>query len=438
MDFDLKRLSRFKGRSPEVQRKRGRWIFFSGIVLGCFFLLIYFLDLPPKSIPPSADLIGPTRTTTKESKPQEPQCQIIKGRVKEGSTLSKSLSEKSIPPQTIDLVVSKLKPYVNFKKIKGGTYQFITDVNGALVKFVYEAGPTEVYKVERDAQGYTARREEIPLETYWVKAGGEIRSSLFEAMDTIGEQDSLTIAFAEVLAWEIDFYKDIREGDRFKVVVEKIYKGNEFIKYGPIHAVEYERGEKIIRGIRYQEGYYNEQGVSLRKAFLKAPLCFNRISSRFSRARKHPILGGVRPHFGVDYAAPSGTPVWAVADGTVVLCGWNGGYGRQVILRHMNGYRTYYAHLSGSANGIRGGSRVRQKQIVGYVGSTGLSTGPHLDYRLAKDGRHRNPLRESFTAGVPIGRGEMETFQARKVEMLAWLEGDSFYKKKMEGDRKVP
>jgi murein DD-endopeptidase MepM/ murein hydrolase activator NlpD len=211
------------------------------------------------------------------------------------------------------------------------------------------------------------------------------------------------------------------------VVVEKVYKGDQFIQYGPIRAVEYQRGERIIRGIRYKEGYYNEKGISLRRAFLKVPLRFNRISSKFSRARKHPILGGVRPHFGVDYAAPPGTPIWAVADGTVTSCGWSGGFGNQVILRHMNGYTTYYGHLSGFGPGIRKGARVRQKQIIGYVGSTGLSTGPHLDYRVAKDGQFRNPLREMFPKGLPIEKGEMESFHQTRDEMSGWLQGDSPY-----------
>ena len=261
---------------------------------------------------------------------------------------------------------------------------------------------------------------------------GEIHSSLFEAMDTIGEQDSLTLAFAEVLAWEIDFYKDVREGDRFKVVVEKVYKGDQFIQYGTLHAVEYQKGEKVIRGVRYKNGYYNDRGVSLKKAFLKAPLRFNRISSKFSRTRVHPILGGVRPHFGVDYAAPLGTPIWAVADGTVNSCGWNSGFGNQVILRHTNGYATCYGHLSRFGPGIRKGARVKQQQIIGYVGSTGLSTGPHLDYRLLKDGQFRNPLKETFIPGVPIEKKELEIFGKKRDEMLTWLEGESPYSKKIE------
>jgi murein DD-endopeptidase MepM/ murein hydrolase activator NlpD len=425
--MELKRRDRFTWRPFEAQRKRRKWILLSGSFLVGLFLLIYFFVFPPPSPPPSATPPAPLPPT-----PQEPQLHTIEGDVKERSTLFKSLSEKNIPLRWVDLIISKLKPYVNFKKMKGGTYHFVTDGEGELVKFIYEVSPTEIYEIEKDPQGYVVQRKKVLLETHLMKVVGEIRLSLFEAMDAVGEQDALTMAFAEILAWEIDFYKDVREGDQFKVVVEKIYKGDQFIQYGTLNAVEYQRGEKIIRGIRYKEDYYNEKGISLRKAFLKAPLRFNRISSRFSRARKHPILGGVRPHFGVDYAAPPGTPIWAVADGTVTSCGWNGGYGNQVILRHINGYMTYYGHLSGFGRGIRKGVRVRQKQIIGYVGSTGLSTGPHLDYRLAKDSQFQNPLKTTFPTGLPIEKGERETFQQRRDEMLEWLQGDSPYWRKIE------
>ncbi|PIX25842.1 MAG: hypothetical protein COZ69_02095 [Deltaproteobacteria bacterium CG_4_8_14_3_um_filter_45_9] len=275
-------------------------------------------------------------------------------------------------------------------------------------------------------------RQKVPLQVHLVKVVGEIRSSLFEAVNAIGEQDQLTLSFAEILAWEIDFYQDVREGDRFKVVVEKIYKEDQFIQYGTIHAVEYQTGERGLKGFRYKGGYYNEKGISLRKAFLKAPLRFNRISSRFSRARRHPILGGVFPHFGVDYAAPIGTPVWAVADGTVISKGWNRGFGKQVILRHANGYKTYYGHLSRYGTGIRRGKRVQQKEIIGYVGSTGLSTGPHLDYRISKDSRFRNPLKETFPPGYPIGESNKEEFHKRRDEMVTWLTNDIPNQKRLE------
>ena len=408
----------------------------SGTILIALLLFAYFFIFSPEPLPPSADLTGPVSPPSEESR--ESQYQVIEGRVKDRSTFFQSLTEKKIPLHWIEMIISKLKPYVDFRKIKGGTYRLFTDVKGGLVKFIFEASPTEVYEIEKDSQGYTAQRKEVILETRRVKVVGEIRSSLFEAMDAIGEQDQLVIAFAEILAWEIDFYKDVREGDRFKVVVEKVYKGDQFIQYGPIHALEYQRGEKKIRGIGYQGEYYNENGVSLRKAFLKAPLRFNRISSRFSQARRHPILGGVRPHFGVDYAAPIGTQIWAVADGAVLSCGWGGGFGKQVILRHPNGYRTYFGHLSRYGPGIKRGVRVSQKQIIGYVGSTGLSTGPHLDYRLIKDGRFRNPLKESFPKGIPIKRGEMGEFQKRRDKMIAWLQGDNPYSERVEEVERFP
>ncbi|NWG03114.1 MAG: M23 family metallopeptidase [Syntrophaceae bacterium] len=433
MTFDLKKPNPFKGRPFETRKKRRRWFLFIGFFPFGLFLLTYFFFFPPSSPPPPPSEVFPLET----SPAQDPPLNTIEGGIKERSTLFKSLLEKNIPLQWIDLIISKLKPLVNFKKIKGGTYQLITDVKGELVKFIYEVNPTEIYEIERDPQGYTAKKKGVILETRLVKVMGEIRSSLFEAIEAAGEQDGLTIAFADILAWEIDFYKDVREGDRFKLLVEKVYKGDQFIQYGAIHAVEYRRGEKVIRGIRYRDDFYNEKGISLRAPFLKAPLRFNRISSTFSRARNHPILGGVRPHYGIDYAAPLGTPVWAVADGTVTFCGWNGGYGKQVILRHKNGYTTHYGHLSAYGPGIKMGVGVQQKQIIGYVGSTGLSTGPHLDYRLAKDQLFRNPLRETFPTGSPIVKSEMGTFQMKKEEMLAWLEGETVYSKKIEGGGQI-
>jgi murein DD-endopeptidase MepM/ murein hydrolase activator NlpD len=425
MDVELNRTNRPRFPSRKGWKAKKGWMILSGVLFCILILIFSFLFIPSRVDVPSPVPAPITGSEPKTPSSLDPPHQVIQGEVKEGSSFSKSLTEKKIPVRWSDLIIAKLKPYVNFKKIRRGTYQFIMDSKGDLVKFIYEAGPTEVYEIEKESEGYAVQKKEIPLQGVLKKVVGEIRSSLFEAMDAAGEGDPLTISFAEILASEIDFYKDVREGDRFKVVVEKMHKGDEFIRYGTIHAVEYQRGEKVIRGIRYQEDYYDEKGNSLRKAFLKVPLRFSRISSKFSRARNHPILGGVRPHYGVDYAAPSGTPIWAVADGTVVSCGWNTGFGRQVILRHGNGYVSCYGHLSGYGPGIRKGTRVKQKQVIGYVGSTGISTGPHLDYRLVKDGRFRNPLKETFPTGVPLRREERVPFQKQKEEILPWLQGET-------------
>jgi murein DD-endopeptidase MepM/ murein hydrolase activator NlpD len=416
---ECSKINRLGGRPHEAKRRRRVKIYFLGMIFAGLLVAISFRMFASHS--PLSPLPPPQSSS---QLCQRPQFHTIEGEVRDHSTILQSLSEKNIPPDWRDLIVSKLKPFVNFRKIREGAFHFITDDKGQLVKFVYEVSPTEIYEIEKEDQEYVARRMNILLQTRRVRVNGEIHSSLFDAMEEDGEEDSLTIAFADILAWEIDFYKDVREGDRFKVVVEKTYKGDQFIEYGKVLAVEYQRGDKIIRGIRYQDGYYNEKGLSLKKTFLKAPLKFRRISSKFSYARKHPILGGTHPHLGIDYAAPPGTPIWAVADGIVNDCGWNDGFGNQVVLRHMNGYKTYYGHLSRFGSGIRKGVKVRQQQIIGYVGSTGLSTGPHLDYRLTKDSQFRNPLKEIFPTGFPIGNKEREAFEQIKDEMLVCLEGN--------------
>jgi murein DD-endopeptidase MepM/ murein hydrolase activator NlpD len=394
------------------------------IVSGILFVFSLFILF---SFPPQLTVTPPQQ----EWQP-EPQLHVVEGSVKEKSTLYESLVQKKVPIRWIDLIISKLTPHVNFNKIRGGTYRFITDIRGELVKFLFEKSPTEVYEIEKVPEGYVTKQKEVPLKRYLVKVEGEIRFSLYEAINSAGEKDPLALSFAEILAWEIDFYQDLREGDRFKVLVEKIYKEDQFIQYGTIHGVEYEQAGRIIRGIRYQGDYYNEEGISLRKAFLRAPLRFDQISSKFSGARRHPILGGLRPHYGVDYAAPVGTPIWAVADGMVVSAGWNGGFGKQVVLRHVNGYKTYYGHLSRYGSGIRRGMRVKQKQIIGYVGTTGLSTGPHVDYRLSKGGRFRNPLKGLFPTGYPIRKGDLEAFQKKKDEIVTMMTKTALYQEKLE------
>jgi murein DD-endopeptidase MepM/ murein hydrolase activator NlpD len=361
---------------------------------------------------------------------QETPPLIVEGTLKPRDTLYESFVRKKIPIRWIELIVSELRSHMDFRRIKGGTYRFITDIEGELVRFLFEKSPTEVYEIAKGPDGYVTKQKEILLDRRLVKVEGEIRSSLYEAINAAGERDSLALSFAEILACEIDFYQDLQNGDRFTMIVDKIYKGETFIDYGTIYGVAYEQGEKIIRGIRYRDGYYSEEAGSLRKPFLKAPLRFDRISSRFSGARRHPILGGLRPHYGVDYAAPTGTPVWAVADGTVVSVGSNSGFGKQVVIRHMNGYTSFYGHLSRYGRGIRKAVRVSQKQIIGYVGSTGLSTGPHLDYRLTKNGQFRNPLEEFLPSGYSLGNDDLRAFQKTKDEIIALMTCTAFERSK--------
>jgi murein DD-endopeptidase MepM/ murein hydrolase activator NlpD len=219
----------------------------------------------------------------------------------------------------------------------------------------------------------------------------------------------------EIFSSDFDFTADTRPGDRFRLLVEKRYAGDEFIDYGQVLVAQYLSDGKVLTGVSFEpaggrSGYYDLGGRSLKKTFLKSPLEFTRVTSGFTYARPHPILGGVRPHLAVDYAAPVGTPVRAVADGSVLVAGWNGGNGIQVHLRHRAGYETVYNHLSRLAPGVRTGGKVTQRQVIGYVGSTGLSTGPHLDFRVAKDGRFVNPLGEKFIPGQPLDGAERNRF----------------------------
>jgi murein DD-endopeptidase MepM/ murein hydrolase activator NlpD len=230
-----------------------------------------------------------------------------------------------------------------------------------------------------------------------------------------------------VLAWDVDFYQDVRGGDRMRMVVEKVFADGKLVRYGDVLAAEYDgaaTGRKRL--YRYQDptgqtSYFDEDGQSARRGFLKSPLKYANITSRFGN-RKHPVLGYTRAHEGVDYGAPTGTPIWAVGDGQVKLAGWNGGCGKTVILRHRNGYETVYCHLSGIA--VSTGKPVSQKQIIGYVGATGLATGPHLHYGVKRGGNYMNPLQLQVPREEPIRREWMEDYRAKISPLRAKLEGE--------------
>jgi murein DD-endopeptidase MepM/ murein hydrolase activator NlpD len=272
------------------------------------------------------------------------------------------------------------------------------------------------YVAVAEEEGWTAKRLESTPDVRVVTVQGKVERSLFEAIEQAGESASLVLSVVNIFEWDFDFTADTRAGDRFRLIVEKRYAGDSFVNYGRVLAAQYASDKKVLTGIGWTPAkdrfaYYDLDGRSLRKSFLKSPLEFTRITSGFTWARPHPILGGVRPHLAIDYGAPVGTPVRAVADGVVLRAGWNGGNGIQVHLRHRAGYETIYNHLSRVGAKVRRGARVNQRQVIGYVGSTGLSTGPHLDYRVAKNGTFVNPLGEKFIPGDPIPAAERAEFQ---------------------------
>jgi murein DD-endopeptidase MepM/ murein hydrolase activator NlpD len=253
-----------------------------------------------------------------------------------------------------------------------------------------------------------------------------IKDSLYASLDRAGESPALVMMIVDIFAWDIDFYIDTYQGDEIRLLVEKLSVDGEFVRYGQILAAEYRGQVGVHRAFRYETddgkvGYYDQDGGSLRKAFLKSPLKFTRISSGFGN-RVHPILGFSKMHLGIDLAAPRGTPIWAPADGSVVFSGRKGVSGNLVVLRHANGYQTVFAHLHTIASAVRKGSRVIQKQVIGTVGSTGRSTGPHLHYGMKKDGRHVNPFRQRFPPADPVPASQMKTFLRAIAPLIRQLE----------------
>jgi murein DD-endopeptidase MepM/ murein hydrolase activator NlpD len=280
--------------------------------------------------------------------------------------------------------------------------------------------------VTRGDGGFRAYRELRPVDRDIVVVHGTVHSSLFEAMSAAGESESLALELADLFQWDIDFHREVRDGDSFAVLVERVHSDGKTVAYGPVLAASYTNRGTTYTAVRYtfaghDENYYDGQGRPLRKQFLRAPLRFTRVTSRYSLSRMHPILGRRMPHWGVDYGAPVGTPVMATADGVVVFTGWHGGGGRMVEIRHAGGFVTAYLHLSRFASGIRPGVHVSQGQVIGFVGNSGMSTGPHLDYRITQNGHHLNPMTVGKNPAPPLPRPELPRFAAWAERVLPLL-----------------
>lgn len=343
-----------------------------------------------------------------------------------GHTFQDALLAHGVRPDLAPRIIQAFRPHVDFRRLKPeDSLEFHADGAGVLTRVVYRQSPIDVVDAWRDGETWIAARREVPVEERLMLVAGRVEGNLFDSVEALGEQAQLVLDFAEIFAWDFDFASDSQPGDRFRMLVEKVYTGDQFVKYGRILVAEYESEGTAHTGIYFRDreggGYYTPGGESLRRAFLKSPLEFTRISSGYSRGRRHPILGGVRPHLAIDYAAPHGTPVWAVADGTVEFAGWKGGNGKTVTLRHRANFKTMYNHLSRFGKSIRPGARVNQRQVIGYVGSTGLSTGPHLDYRVIKDGRFVNPLKQTFLPGKAISPSARSAFSAARDSLLGQL-----------------
>ncbi|MDP3110542.1 MAG: M23 family metallopeptidase, partial [Thermodesulfovibrionales bacterium] len=270
----------------------------------------------------------------------------------------------------------------------------------------YWINDDSILRVNRTETGFLAKKVDVNYEKKILHIGGVIKDNLISSIGESKDSVLLALELSDIFAWDIDFTVDLRNRDAFKIVVEGFYLDGEFKKYGDILSAEFVNNGETYCAYRFEHngkaGYYDDEGKSLRKAFLKAPLSFRRISSGFSSGRFHPILKIYRPHHGLDYAAPTGTPVSAVGDGTINFAGYKGQYGKLVVIRHSNGWKTYYGHLSRINRGIKRGLKVEQGQVIGYVGATGLATGPHLHYEMRVNNKAVNPLKIKVSGGSSV------------------------------------
>ncbi len=311
--------------------------------------------------------------------------------------------------------------------LKPGDAIRVTHLNdGGIEELSRKVSETETLKVVRGDGGFAAQIINDPVQTRIRTASATIDSSLFQAAEAAEISDLVALKLANVFAWDIDFVLDIREGDRFTAVYEQVYQDGRYLRDGEVLAAEFVNAGKVYRAIRFtaedgSTGYYTPDGKPMRKAFLRAPVDFTRVSSGFNTARLHPVLNIIRGHMGTDYAAPTGTPVHAAGDGRVNFEGIRGGYGKSIVLAHGSGVSTLYGHLSRFAKNLRTGAHVTQGDVIGYVGMTGLATGPHLHYEFLMNGVHMNPQTVRLPGAEPLHPAALAKFRTVAAPLLGSL-----------------
>jgi murein DD-endopeptidase MepM/ murein hydrolase activator NlpD len=360
---------------------------------------------------------------------------MIEQTIRYGQTLANLLEQSSVQRNDITRAVAALQRIFDPRRLRAGhSIRVAVDSAGALHQLLYRPSPEIAVKVERAANGdLTSRCDTLALTPEVFLLTGEVETTLYDAVIESGETPELLLAFTDILQWDIDFFIDTQRGDRFRILFEKLFvqkpdNGSEFVRYGRILAAAYEPSqtsslrENCIAAFYFvsennKGGYFDREGKSFQKTFLKSPLNYRRISSHFSFGRFHPILKKLRAHTGVDFAAAAGTPVVASANGTVKEIGWKGGYGNCVVVEHKNHFATLYGHLSRFAD-LKVGELVEQGQVVGYVGSTGLSTGPHLHYTMFLNGNPIDPLKIQPASGDPIPAEQLAPYTRQRDALM--------------------
>ncbi len=357
---------------------------------------------------------------------------IIDGKVEKAESLGKILKTKAnLSASAADELIRAVGPVFDLRALRvGQVYKIVVADDGRVELFELVVSKTVTVRVERDqtSDELAGKKEEAATRIEVREVGGQINSSLYAAIKSSGEDGALVSFFVDVFAYDVDFYNDTRAGDTFRVVIEKEYKDQEFLRYRRILGAEYSGKAGTYRAFLWTPPgkttarYFDERGQSVEKSMLKTPLKFARVSSGFNAKRMHPVLHTTRGHFGTDFAAPTGTPVWAAADGVIVQRGVAGGAGNMVTLRHDSGLTTLYMHLSKFAGGQKLGTRVAAKTVIGYVGTTGLSTGPHLHFGVKKGGAYVDFQKLAPTRVGGVGRKDLPAFQAAVGPLVTRLQ----------------
>ncbi len=356
----------------------------------------------------------------------------IKGTVAPGDTITGLLGDFFSAAEIHELN-RQSKPVFPLSRLSAGQAYRLSLSDEAFERFEYDIDHNEQLIITHAADVFSIERLPIPYTIETARVRGTIESSLFEAVTSTGENDVLAMNLADIFAWDIDFILDIRKGDSFQALVEKRYREGQPAGYGRILAAEFTNRGTTFQAFFYQDGehradYYDADGQSLRKAFLKAPLAFSRISSGFTTRRFHPISKRWKSHPAIDYAAPTGTPIKSVGDGIIIKKGYTLANGNYIKIRHNGSYETIYLHMSGFAKKIGNGKRVAQGQTIGYVGSTGLATGPHLCFRMKKNGAPVNPTKVKAPAVKPISTANMADFKTKAKALIAQLTDQTIIK----------
>ncbi|AKK00404.1 MULTISPECIES: peptidoglycan DD-metalloendopeptidase family protein [Pseudomonas] len=348
--------------------------------------------------------------------------------VAKGDTLSTLFEKVGLPSTSVHEILASDKQAKQFTQLqRGQKLEFELNPDGQLNNLHTKLSDLESITLTKNDKGYVFNRVIAKPTVRSAYVHGVINSSLSQSAARAGLSHSLTMDMANVFGYDIDFAQDIRQGDEFDIIYEQKVVNGKSVGNGPILSARFTNRGKTYTAVRYtnkqgNSSYYTADGNSMRKAFIRTPVDFARISSKFSAGRKHPILNKIRAHKGVDYAAPRGTPIKAAGDGKVLLAGRRGGYGNTVIIQHGNTYRTLYGHMQGFAKGVKTGGTVKQGQVIGYIGTTGLSTGPHLHYEFQVNGVHVDPLGQKLPMADPIAKSERARFLAQSQPLMARMD----------------